>query len=287
MKKKRLKKTIFIVAIILGAWIIFAQSCMRMRISDGDAKKEFAAAGLSLQTPVIKLNGFNLHYAITGNDTLPTLFFVHGSPSSWDAFKVYMQDKDLLSKYRIVAVDRPGFGYSQFGDAKNLAQQSAIISPLIISLKNGKPFYIIGHSLGGPLAVKIVADNPVFFAGMVLLAASVDPAEEAPEKWRGFLHNSPLDYLLPGAFKPSNDEIWYLKKDLPLLAAQFASITCNVWIVHGDKDKFVPVGNADYAKRMLLNARSVTVKILNGASHFIPWQPWYKNVKEILMVLNE
>jgi pimeloyl-ACP methyl ester carboxylesterase len=56
-------------------------------------------------------------------------------------------------------------------------------------------------------------------------------------------------YLLPGAFRPSNNEIWYYKKELEPLAKQFSSITCNVWIIHGNKDKFVPVGNAAYAKK--------------------------------------
>ncbi len=280
-------KNILIIIILLAAWFFFAQSCLRMRISDSEAKKKFAAAGIKLFTETLSISGFNLHYAKVGNDSLPTLLFVHGSPGSWDAFEVYMQDKDLLAKYRMVSIDRPGFGFSQFGDAKNLAQQSAIICPLLAHLQNHQPIYIIGHSLGGPLAVKIVADNPGRFAGMILLAASVDPAEEAPEKWRGFLYRSSLQQLMPGAFRPSNEEIWYLKKDLPLLSKQFASITCSVWILHGDKDKFVPVGNAAYAKKMLVNAAAVHTQILAGAPHFIPWAPWYKYVKETLLHLKE
>jgi pimeloyl-ACP methyl ester carboxylesterase len=272
---------------ILVLWVIVAQSCMRFRISDSKAKKQFEEMGVNLYIETFKVNGFNLHFAKTGNDTLPTLFFVHGSPGSWDAFSVYMQDKDLLAKYRMVSIDRPGFGYSQFGDAKNLAEQSLIISPLLKHIANGKSIHIIGHSLGGPMAVKLVADNPGIFSTMILLAGSVDPAEEPKEKWRGILYNTPLQYLMPGAFRPSNNEIWMAKKELVPLANQFASITCNVWIVHGDADKFVPVGNAAYAKKLLVNAASVQTKILAGAPHFIPWEPWYKYIKEILLDLSK
>jgi pimeloyl-ACP methyl ester carboxylesterase len=282
--KKRTKR-LLIISIILGAWIIFAQSCMKFRMSDSKASKSFAKNGIELFTETIAVNGFNLHYAKTGNDSLPTLFFVHGSPGSWDAFSVYMQDKDLLTKYRMVSIDRPGFGYSQFGDAKNMQEQSQIISPLLTYIDNKKPIYIIGHSLGGPLAIKLAADNPTTFAGIVLLAASVSPADEAPEKWRGLFAKSSLDYLLPGAFRPSNEEIWYFKKDIIPLSKQFASITCPVWIIHGDKDKFVSVANAAYAKSMLINSKSVEIKILKDAPHFIPWEPWYKDVKEVLMRL--
>ena len=283
MKRKRFKRKMLVACVVVLCWLVIAQSCMKFRVSDTDAKRKFAGEGVLLQTETTNINGFGLHYAKTGNDTLATLFFLHGSPGSWDAFSVYMRDKDLLARYRMVAVDRPGFGYSQFGDAKNLDEQSVIISTLLKYLQNGKPFCVIGHSLGGPMAIKLAADNPGFFSDIVLLAAAVDPAEEQPEKWRGFLLHSPLQYFLPGAFRPSNEEIWYLKKDLQPLKDQFAAITGNVWIVHGDKDKFVPVGNAEYARKMLINAKSVHTTILKGAPHFIPWEPWYNDVKGILL----
>jgi GTP-binding protein EngB required for normal cell division len=50
-----------------------------------------------------------------------------------------MQDKELLNKYRMISIDRPGFGYSEFGDAKNLEDQSKLISPFVRSIQNGKP----------------------------------------------------------------------------------------------------------------------------------------------------
>jgi pimeloyl-ACP methyl ester carboxylesterase len=281
----RVTKNIYIIFIILCSWIVFAQSCMKFRLSDSKATANFAKAGVKLHTETIKVNDFNLHFAKTGNDSFPTLFFVHGSPGSWDAFSVYMRDKDLLAKFRIISIDRPGFGYSQFGDAKNLQDQSNIISPLLKYIDNKKPIYVIGHSLGGPLAIKLAVDNPNVFEGIVLLAASVDPLEEAPEKWRGLVFKSSLDFLMPGAFKPSNEELWYFKKDIILLSNQFDAITCPVFIVHGDKDKFVPVGNANYAKNMLVNAKSVNTTIIKGAPHFIPWAPYYEIVKKIILQL--
>ncbi len=282
VKRKRMFLLIFLA---LGIWILFAQSCLKLRVSDTKAIKQFAKSGVVLLTQTVKVQGYNIHYAKTDNDTLPTLFFVHGSPGSWDAFSMYMQDKDLLAKYRMISVDRPGFGYSEFGNAKNLADNSNLLSPLLTYLNNNKPIYIIGHSLGGPLAIQIVAENPDVFSGIVLLAASVDPLLEPKERWRGFLHKTKLEILLPGAFLPSNRELYFFKEDVKLLSKQFAKIKCNVWIIHGNKDKFVPVGNVEYASKMLVNAKSVHVKILKGAPHFIPWGPWYKYVKDELMQL--
>jgi pimeloyl-ACP methyl ester carboxylesterase len=284
VKRKRLKKTFIIVGIVLTLWLVFAQSCMQFRISDQKAKEAFAKANVELTVAQLNVDGFTLHYTKTGNDSLPTLFFVHGSPGSWNAFERYMQDKDLLLKYRMIAVDRPGFGYSNFNDAKNLTRQSVLISPLVRLLQNNKPIYAVGHSLGGPVIVKLQHDNAGLFNGLVLLAASVDPDAEKPEKWRIVLKNTPLKYFIPGAFRPSNDELWYLKKDLKQLDKQWHAINCPVWIIHGDKDTFVPVSNVDYAKRKLTNAEKVEVKVLPGARHFIPWEQ-YDDIKEVLMRL--
>ncbi|MCW3116415.1 MAG: alpha/beta hydrolase [Chitinophagaceae bacterium] len=275
-------KTFIILGMILFAWLILAQSCMQFRISDTEAKKKFSEAGVSLYTETVTVNGFRMHYVKTGDNSFPTLFFVHGSPGSWDAFSEYLKDKDLLAKYRMISIDRPGFGDSEFGNAKDLHAQSQLISPLLTLLNNNKPVYIIGHSLGGPMAIKLAADNPGSFSAIVLLAGSVDPAEEKPEKWRPVLYKTPLNFLIPGAMRPSNEELWYLKRDLVLLKNDFSKITCPVYIIHGEKDNMVPVGNAAYAKQMLVNAKKVETQILPGANHFIPWQH-YKEIKEVLM----
>ena len=286
MKWKRLMKIIFIVGILLFAWFLFAQWGMRFRINDRDARKKFLVDGVELFTGTVNVNNFFIHYAKTGNDSLPTILFIHGSPGSWIAYEKFMKDKDLLAKFRMIAVDRPGFGYSEFGKAKNLKEQSQLISPLLSIFKNNKPLYIAGHSLGGPVEVQLVADNPRSFAGMVLLSAAVDPDEERPESWRPWLNIKPLSLFVPGAFLPSNKELWFLKGDLFQLQNDFYKITCPVWIIHGDKDVLVPVGNAEFAKKMLVNAKSVDVKILHRANHFIPALR-YNEIKQVLLQLHE
>ena len=278
------KKMWFLFAFVT-IWLLFTQSCMKLRVSDSKAKLNFAKKDVKLETKTVKINGYDIHYAKTGNDSFPTLLFVHGSPGSWDAFSVYMQDKDLLGKFRMVSIDRPGFGYSQFGDARNMRENTQLISQLWASINNGKPVYAVGHSLGGPIVLDLAAENKNVFNALVLLAASVDPAEEPKEKWRGFLYKTRLEYLFPGAFRPSNRELWFFKTDVKLLPDQFAKVNCDVWIIHGDKDKFVPVGNADYSEKMFVNAKTVHKIILKNAPHFIPWEPWYKDVKKVLLGL--
>lgn len=282
--KKWLKRTGWAFCMLLVIWLVFAQCAMKFRVTDSKAKENFSKEGVTLFTETIDANGSKLHYAKTGNDTLPTLFFVHGSPGSWMKFGKYLHDKDLLKKYRMVSVDRPGFGYSEFGHVRNLQQQSAIISVLLKKIQNGKPVYAIGRSYGGPMIAKLAVDNPGMFSGLVLIAAALDPAAEKPEKWRPVLYKTPLKYFVPGAWRPSNQELWYLKKELKGLDSRLGEITCAVHILHGDKDGLVPVSNAAFIQKKLVNAKSISVTIIPGANHFVSDNN-YELVKAVLMQL--
>jgi pimeloyl-ACP methyl ester carboxylesterase len=286
MKRKGLRRMLIGILMLIVAWACFAQFGMKSRISDKEAKEKFLKQGVALHTASIEVDGFKIHYVKTGNDSLPTLFFVHGSPDSWTRYEEFLKDKDLIRKYRMIAIDRPGFGYSQFGHAKNVEDQAKLIGPFVRTIKNGKPIYAVGHSYGGAVIVKLQVDHPDLFDGLIFLAAAVDPDKEKPERWRYIMKIPPLNYLLPGAYRPSNTELVYLKKDLKELDKEWEKIKCPVWILHGDKDSYVPVSNVEYAKKKLTNAKSVAVKILKGAEHFIPKER-YDEIKEVLMKLPE
>jgi pimeloyl-ACP methyl ester carboxylesterase len=144
--------------------------------------------------------------------------------------------------------------------------------------------FIAGHSLGGPMVVKLAADNPTTFSGVVILSGSIDPAEEKPEKWRSILYKTPLTYFVPGAMRPSNEELWYLKKDLVNLKNDFPKITCPVYFVHGAIDTWVPPGNVEYGKKMLVNASHIEETLIPGANHFIPWTK-FNEIKQVLLKL--
>jgi pimeloyl-ACP methyl ester carboxylesterase len=257
---------------------------MQFRITDKEAHEEFDKAGIPLLTKSFQVDKHTLHIATTGADSLPTLVFIHGSPGSWSAFIQYMKDKELLAKFRMISIDRPGFGDSDFGKAEHLDKQSKLISQLFAEWENGKPVYLVGHSLGGPLLVQLNADLQGKFAGMVMLAPSVDPEEEKKERWRYVADVPVLRYLVPGAFRPSNRELKYFKKDIYSLEDKYALIKCPVYIVQGMLDTFVPPENAAYAERMLTNAEFVRTTRIPDANHFIPWTR-YEIIKDVLLKL--
>ncbi|MBL7703385.1 MAG: alpha/beta hydrolase [Ferruginibacter sp.] len=280
--KKRLRLSFLI---FLACWIVFAQSCMKFRISDNKAKEEFAQKGLLVSFRYTSADNTGVHYAKAGNDSLPTLFFVHGSPGSWDAFKIYMMDTSLLRHFRIISVDRPGFGYTGFGTALRLEEQCLLINKVVEKENNHKPLHLVGHSIGGPVIVHLAQKYPEEFASLTILAGSISPYEEPKEYWRYLFMYTPLKILMPGAFRPSNDEIIYFKKDLYHIDTMYEAIKIPVTFIHGDKDKFVTVKNVEYGKNKLTHNVGVNAIIINGAGHFIPWE-YFDLIKKHLLLLD-
>jgi pimeloyl-ACP methyl ester carboxylesterase len=254
---------------------------MRNRWSDEKSYKIFSGKGVHLVIRDTVVNNTRLHFALTGSDTLPTLVFIHGSPGSWMNYAGYMWDAALLKKFRLVALDRPGFGYSDFGKALHLQEQCKVISPVLTSLRNGKPVYLFGHSMGGAVVAQLAASDPRMFSGIIIAAGAIDVEQEGRETWRRIMEHRPLYWALPGAFAPSNTELLYLKKDLIPLRDELKKIVCSVYFIHATKDKRVPVANVTFGRQMMRNAASIVVDTIGGGDHMIPW----KNKDRIIRVL--
>lgn len=284
MKKifRILIKTLLLVII---AWLIVAQICKRFRISDTKAIADFKQAGVELHIHSTTINGRRIHYVSTGNDSMPQLIFIHGSPGSWDDFADYLKDSALLQKFNMISIDRPGLGYSNFGKAEHIDEQAKQISFLLNNIKNNRSMYLVAHSYGGPVAVAVASYNQKLISGLVMLAGCVDPDEEEKEEWRRLTTYPPLRYFVPGAMRPSNDELIYFKKDVLQMPYMLSQVRCKVVLLQGDADLVVPYENALYAKRKMINAPSVQLITLKGADHSIPWTN-FNEVKSVLLHLN-
>jgi pimeloyl-ACP methyl ester carboxylesterase len=213
-----------------------------------------------------------IHYVKAGNDTKPLVLFVHGSPGSLSAFIHFLADTTLIDRSLLITTDRPGFGYSNFGIGEgSLEKQAKILKPILQEYKNNRPIILVGHSLGGPLIARMAIDYPELVDGLIIVAGSIDPTLEPNETWfRAPLATPFLSWILPRSFRASNEEIYHLKPELEKMLPLWASITCPVIVIQGGKDSLVPAKNAEFARRMLVNA-PVQFVLKEDMNHFVPW----------------
>lgn len=273
MNFKKLSLRVSLIYFLLLGVAQFFTGCMSFRLTPEETTTAFANKKFQPKIILSEVTERPINYVEVGNDTLPTVIFIHGSPGSWSAFVDFLKTDSLLKKVRMVSVDRAGFGYSGFDEAeKSLEKQAAYLKPIVAKQKqNGKQVILVGHSLGGPLIGRMAMDYPELIDGLVFVAGSVTPELEPPRWYRYILAAPPVKYLIPKSFRTSNFEILHLKEELELMLPLWSAIRQQCIVIQGEADSLVPAANADFLKRKLVNAEYLEIQKIAGMNHFVPW----------------
>ncbi len=257
--------------IAIFAFILLMDSCIQFRMSKSEIDtyfKDKEKKGTLRQYTVGKRT---LNYLVAGDTNKPLIVFVHGSPGSLSAFIDFMADSTLLKRAQLITVDRPGFGASNFGYAEpSLQKQASLLKPILEEYKNDRPIILVGHSLGGPLIARMAIDYPELVDGLIMVAPSIAPELEPYEWFRAPLATPFLKWLLPRSIRASNDEIYQLKPELEEMLPRWKEIQTPTIVIQGCKDSLVDPQNADFARRMLVNA-PVQIELIEDMDHFVPW----------------
>ena len=263
--------------------MITAHGCLTFRTTDANWKKNLTKKGQIEPTfHDYEIEDRNIHYVHVGSDTLPLVVFMHGSPGSASAFEDYLADTSLTNHVQLISVDRPGFGYSDFGKtATSLDEQSRLLEP-ILKRHSAPKTILVGHSLGGPLIVRMAMDFPDAIDELMILAGSLGPEQEPYEWYREPLNWKVVSWAIPTVMRVSNQEILPVKEDLERMLPLWKNIKIPVTIIHGQKDRLVTVENVDFAKEQLVNSSKVDVIIYPEEDHFIPWTKYDEIVNEII-----
>ncbi|NSX56734.1 alpha/beta hydrolase [Sulfitobacter sp. 1151] len=128
----------------------------------------------------IDVNGTRVHAHVEGQG--PDLILIHGASGSTREFTFRFIDQ-LKDRYRVIAFDRPGLGWTQrpgnhggaFNSRAESPQEQAVLLKAAADKLDVRDPIILGHSYGGAVALAWVLKYPNHASALVPVSAASNP----------------------------------------------------------------------------------------------------------------
>ncbi len=238
------------------------------------------------------------HPSTPGSPTLVFLHYYGGSIRAWDAVL-----DQLAPEFHCLAIDLPGFGDSAaLSDHQTVDDVADAVSGAIVAQVGNRPFVLVGHSMGGKIALAIAAGTavvgqPASLEGLILLAPSPPGPEPISDTDRQTLLDQPslppdehrkaaektadniTQLPISGAVREQiiNDNLrsspqawtaWLTTGSLSDITDRMSRISVPITILAGDQDRALSYAvQPSMVQPYLPQARLHTVP---GAGHLLP-----------------
>ena len=211
-------------------------------------------------------------YTATRPDADLELVLIHGTPGDASVFR--RQFAEPPPRANLLAYDRPGFGASTGAQrVPSLAHQVAVLADLLPP-RPQRPVILAGHSYGAPVALLAALEHPDRVAGVLLVGGAVDPSLEEVHFLQTVGETFPFVHFLPPVMRLANRELLTLRGDLERLATLLPRLRAPVLMLHGGRDREVPVANVAYLERELARLGKSSYfgkQVYPDVNHYIPW----------------
>lgn len=154
----------------LLAGLGMAASYLYVRAKTRQAEREHPPQG-----KFVEVDGVRLHYLERGRG--PALVLLHGNTVSSDDFDQSGLIDRAAERYRVIAFDRPGYGYSQRPRTTvwTPQEQARVLHHALQELGVDSAL-VLGHSWGTLVALAMAQNVPDFVRGLVLLSGYYYPS---------------------------------------------------------------------------------------------------------------
>lgn len=277
-----------VLILIVGALHIMGKYTQQ---SDEDILQQFENTDAIATVNRVKIGSQSLRYITVedsvsiGSNTLPLMLFLHGAPGTWSDFEAYLKDSTLLKNYKMISIDRLGYGGSSYGTPEtSIKVQSLFIDKVIEDQKNeSSHIVLVGHSYGGPIAAYTATVNKKISA-LIMLAPVNDPASEEVFWFSKVLAWTPIYYLMPGFIKSATAEKIDHPSQLSLMMDRWGLINVPTYHLHSSIDWIAPGNENMKFSTEHIDSTYLTMYDREDKDHFIPWND-FEFVKEILLSL--
>lgn len=243
-----------------------------------------------------------IHYVTKGEG--PTILFVHGFPDFWYSWRDQMES--LSSNYKVASIDLRGYNKSDSPDGVENYLMPNLVSDLeaVINDLDSSPVYLVAHDWGAAIAWLLAINRPELVKKLVIL--SVGHPNAGLQQPIDTSKSSYADYFISDQFMENLSASWfsgwvkdpeakqhymdafersdkvaminYYRANYPtkenLKKKNFSNRNKNlphlkmpVLVIHGKKDKYLPLDGHAYTWNFVDNEFSLHV--FNDAGHFI------------------
>lgn len=131
----------------------------------------------------VDVAGARLHYVELGEG--PPVVMIHGLGGQLRNFSYALAER-VAAHHRVILIDRPRSGYSTVpaGAEPGITAQAQLIARAIDRLGLKRPL-LVGHSLGGAIALALALDHPGLVSALALIAPLTQNMAEPPAAFRG------------------------------------------------------------------------------------------------------
>lgn len=285
--KKNWWKYLLAVLCMMICFVWYAVAGSDMRFSDNEVIDFFENEKLDCSIRKVDYGTSELRFVRTGLDldsVGTVIIFIHGAPGSSDAFHSYLSDSLLVGKATLVALDRPGYGYSDYGNptVSIVDQAEAVMS--IIKTLDTKNIILVSHSYGCAIAGVIAVNIPDLVSANILVCPVIDPLNEKIFFFSSWPSLPIIKHLFSGAMQVSSFEKMNHADELKSIEYLWSQTKVPTVLFHGRQDWIAPVENAYYLNDKI-SSEFLTVDLDDDASHFILWKQQDKIVQKIIEFL--
>ncbi len=235
-----------------------------------DVLEEFPPTG-----PILQIDGTQVHAHVEGAG--PDLVLLHGASGNAREFTFSLVGK-LKDSFRVIALDRPGHGYtgrieSRAGLGESPIEQANLLSQAARELGADNPI-VLGQSFGGAVALAWALEHPDNIAAFVNVSGVSNPWPGKLDPWyrltntflgrklviplvSAFVPRSYIENSVKGIFEPDPVPEGYLEHIGPALSLRTITLHANTQQINELRPHIVKM-----AERY--NGLTIPVEIVHG-----------------------
>jgi pimeloyl-ACP methyl ester carboxylesterase len=213
--------------------------------------------------------GLKVFYREAGDPSKPAIILLHGFPSS--SYQFHDLIPLLADKFRVIAPDYPGMGYSDAPDPSVLRptfdEVAKVIDAFIAQCAPG-PVILYMHDIGGPIGMRIATSHPERIAGLIFQNMTTSVEGWNPDRLKVYER-------LGGPETPENlaetEQLTTVDRDMFLHkrgARQPDALNPDNWAI--DAYAFSIAANRAFMARLLMN-------LATNIQHYSEWNAYLKD----------